>query len=165
MLSSSEDESGESEKEEISQEPAWELSLERWCPLNPEEEESDYAMLSQIKQAIDIMMGGRSLTCPTTEITESKADDSGSTTTPPEMEGAHGSMGVSRDIWQDERSVRDLHKGPRNAKNINRGRRTPGVPRLSICRGDTARDNFGDGLRGRVEPNGATASQAVKLST
>ena len=34
------------------------MPLEGWCTPDPEEE-SDYAMLSQVKQAIDIMMGER----------------------------------------------------------------------------------------------------------
>ena len=58
MPSSSEDESEEDEGEERLQEATWELSLEGWCPPDPEEE-SDYAVLPQVKQAIDITMGDR----------------------------------------------------------------------------------------------------------
>ena len=59
MPSSSEDETEEDEGERTSQESSWELSMEGWAPPNLGEDNA-YAMLPQIKQAIDIMMGGRS---------------------------------------------------------------------------------------------------------
>ena len=56
--------------------------MEGWCPPDPEEE-SDYAMLPQVKQAIDIMMGERT----TLVNSETLAQTTTGPPPPPEAEG------------------------------------------------------------------------------
>ena len=62
------------------------IDTRRRCPPDLEEE-SDYAMLVQVKQAIEIMMGERLKP----ENSETKADADISPKPPPEMEGAQHS--------------------------------------------------------------------------